>query len=303
MMENKQIPMMIAFVLAVVAVAAAAVILTGHGDSGKEYTVTFDPNGETFDEAPGTQKVRSGDLAKSPGTVLNSDGSKTVDGWYTDKQCTQQNEWDFGSGKVTSDLRLYAHWISAGCTVTLTSDPLSAIAFTYSIDGGTQKEYTAPITVKTGSTLSATAAVGTDYRIKEWDDGTGTATRPATISGTAEWTAYARTPAFVTFHYDGEDTVPAYKQEFDPDKAFTLEANRFAVPEGKVFGWWTADAATCGFEYYDKENLQTVPSGSIDVYAVWAVSETLSTGNEAYIYTSGTNGGNIGFITGTAAIT
>lgn len=302
MMENKQIPMIIAFVLAVVAVAAAAVILTGHGDSGKEYTVTFDPNGETFDEAPGTQKVRSGDLAKSPGTVLNSDGSKTVDGWYTDKQCTQQ-KWDFGSGKVTSDLRLYAHWISAECTVTLTSDPLSAIAFTYSIDGGTQMEYAGPITVKIGSTLSATAAVGTDYRFKEWDDGTGTATRTATISGTAEWTAYARTPAFVTFHYDGEDTVPAYRQEFDPDKEFTLEANRFTAPEGKVFGWWSVNFLSGDLEFYDGQKVVVDEDDPIDVYAVWATVETLDTGNKAYLYQAQADGGTVGLITGAAELT
>lgn len=111
MQNNNNLIMIIAAVLAVavIAVSAAIVVFGGSNDSGKEYKVTFDPNGEEFLTPIEPQTVKSGDMARDPGSDFNKDGTKMVDGWYTDNKCTYR--YDFSS-QVKQDLTLYAKWIN-----------------------------------------------------------------------------------------------------------------------------------------------------------------------------------------------
>ena len=90
MQNDKNQVLIIAAILAVavIAVSAAIVIFHDNGNSGKEYKVTFDPNGEEFLTPIDPQTVKSGDMARDPGSVYNKDSTKFTDGWYTDKTCT-----------------------------------------------------------------------------------------------------------------------------------------------------------------------------------------------------------------------
>lgn len=281
-MEKNRMILIAILAAAIVIVAAAAVVLSGHGGSEKECTVTFDANGETFGKAPGPQTLHPGDPVISPGAVLNKDGTKAVDGWYTDRRCTE--EWDFADDRVTGDLTLYAHWDYADCTVTLVSDPEGAVTFRYSINSGTPTDYRGPITLSIKDELTAIAVIGRGYVFDGWDDGTAEPSRTAEVTGTATWTAAASESGIITYHFDTADTVPSYQQEFRPGAETHLMPLGFDTPSGKTFGWWTADPAACGFAYYDTESTVIDAPASFDLYAVWTVSEKLGSGNTAYLY-------------------
>ena len=184
----------------------------------------------------------------------------------------------------------------------MVSDPEDVMTFTYCIDGGAEKPYTAPIALACGHTLTVKASVPEEYAFDQWDDGTKTVTRTAVISEDQTWTAGAYLRPSITFHYDGDDTQEPYVQYFEVDKEFTLEANRFTAPQGKAFGWWSEDVVGGTLRFYDSQKVIVDEDDTIDVYAVWATVETMSTGNKAYLYDPGTNGGTVGFITGTAAV-
>lgn len=90
------------------------------GTTTTYYTVGFDTNnlGGTVDD----QTIESGKYATEP-TTPSADGY-TFGGWYTDKDCTDGNQWNFTTDKVTKDTTLYAKWTatSPATTYTVTFD-------------------------------------------------------------------------------------------------------------------------------------------------------------------------------------
>ena len=75
---------------------------SGGGSDSDKYTVTFYVEGEVYE----TQSVSSGKRATKPEDPEFSDSSKVFTGWFTEE--TFENEWNFTTGMVTSDLDLYA---------------------------------------------------------------------------------------------------------------------------------------------------------------------------------------------------
>ena len=87
---------------------------TAKWEAKKQYTVTFDLNGQTG-TAPETQSVYEGNKATAPQTAPTADGYK-FDGWYTDTECTKA--FDFGTA-IEANTTLYAKWSKALIPVTM----------------------------------------------------------------------------------------------------------------------------------------------------------------------------------------
>lgn len=90
---------------------------SGSTPSVDKYTVSFDTN-KPGDAVP-NQTIESGKYATEPATP-SADGY-TFGGWYTDKDCTDGNQWNFTTDKVTGNITLYAKWVARkyafGCYV------------------------------------------------------------------------------------------------------------------------------------------------------------------------------------------
>lgn len=86
------------------------------GTTTTYYTVGFDTNnrGDAIDN----QTIESGKYATEPATP-SADGY-TFGGWYTDKDCTDGNQWNFTTDKVTKDTTLYAKWTATTSATTYT---------------------------------------------------------------------------------------------------------------------------------------------------------------------------------------
>ena len=74
-------------------------------DGNKEFTVTFESNGGSKVDS---QKVKDGSVATEPEAPTRE--GYTFGGWYTDKKCTDGNEFDFAKTKIEADTTLYAKW-------------------------------------------------------------------------------------------------------------------------------------------------------------------------------------------------
>lgn len=90
------------------------------GTTTTYYTVGFDTN--NHGDAIDNQTIESGKYATEP-TTPSADGY-TFGGWYTDKDCTDGNQWNFTTDKVTKDTTLYAKWTATppAATYTVTFD-------------------------------------------------------------------------------------------------------------------------------------------------------------------------------------
>ena len=89
---------------------------SGSTPSVDKYTVSFDTN--KHGDAVPNQTIESGKYATEPATP-SADGY-TFGGWYTDKDCTDGNQWNFTTDKVTKDTTLYAKWTATTPAATYT---------------------------------------------------------------------------------------------------------------------------------------------------------------------------------------
>lgn len=83
-------------------------------DLPKSYQVVFDVQGHG--EAPEPELAKAPDWKVAEPSPAPSDEGYTLEGWYTDRDCTVGNEWDFNN-KVTDDMVLYAKWVGNSYTI------------------------------------------------------------------------------------------------------------------------------------------------------------------------------------------
>ena len=218
-----------------------------------KYTVTFDFNtGKT--STPKTEEVEYGSSVSKPTEPTNT--GYTFGGWYTDKDCTNGNEFSFDT-KITRDITLYAKWTKNRYTVTFDVDGQTDLISSVPVEhgNGVSKPDTSKLT-KEGHTFDGwyTDATHTN-KYTNWGD-----------SITRNTTFYARwnvNPYELTIHYTDTD---ATTKSYDYGTAIKLD-----IPQrdGYTFDGWTA-------ENIDVPNLNqnlqyefTMPAGNVTLTAKW----------------------------------
>ena len=100
-----------------------------------KYTVTFNSQGGSNINP---QFVSYGSKANKPDDPIKS--TYTLEGWYKNYlcsgatgECTYIDKYDFNAETVTSDITLFAKWVST--TSVITKNPVSAKPFSVSVDG------------------------------------------------------------------------------------------------------------------------------------------------------------------------
>ena len=84
--------------------------------TAEKFKVTFNC-GEGATNVPAVQEVQAGGKATKPATDPTKTGY-TLAGWYTDKDCTEGNEFDFDKDTITEETTLYAKWQAAEYSIT-----------------------------------------------------------------------------------------------------------------------------------------------------------------------------------------
>ena len=218
-----------------------------------KYTVKFDFNtGKT--STPKTEEVEYGNPVSEPTKPTNT--GYTFGGWYTDKDCTNGNEFNFDT-KITRDTTLYAKWTKNRYTVTFDVDGQTDLISPVSVEhgNGVSKPDTSKLT-KEGYTFDGwytDAAYTNKYAL--WGD-----------SITGNTTLYARwnvNPYELTIHdTDTDSTTKSY------DYGTTIKLD---IPQrdGYTFDGWTA-------ENIDVPNLNqnlqyefTMPASNVTLTAKW----------------------------------
>ena len=218
-----------------------------------KYTVTFDFNtGKT--STPKTEEVEYGSSVSKPTEPTNT--GYTFGGWYTDKDCTNGNEFSFDT-KITRDITLYAKWTKNRYTVTFDVDGQTDLISSVPVEhgNGVSKPDTSKLT-KEGHTFDGwytDAAHTNKYAL--WGD-----------SITRNTTFYARwnvNPYELTIHDTDTD---ATTKSYDYGTAIKLD-----IPQrdGYTFDGWTAE----GIDVPQlNQNLQyefTMPASNVTLTAKW----------------------------------
>ncbi|MBR4325914.1 MAG: MFS transporter, partial [Bacteroidales bacterium] len=99
-----------------------------HG-TGK-LTVTYDFNVASLSTAnyDDASLCYESTATEPTGTQIPTYAGHSLTGWYTDATCSEGNEWNFATDKVTDDVRLYAKW------------EVNEYDITYDLDGGSLAE-------------------------------------------------------------------------------------------------------------------------------------------------------------------
>ena len=204
------------------------------------YVIKFDVNGHGLDTAPGDIKdVAYSSTFKKPADPTET--GYTFIGWYTDKDCTDGNKFDFDA-PVTSDtyeITLYAKWEINKYTVTFdfntgkTSTPKTE-----------EVEYGTPVSKPTEPTNTGYTFGGwyTDKACTDGEEFTFDADGKSTTSITdniilyAKWTKNRYT---VTFDVDGQtDLLPSVPVEHGNGVSKPTNPTK----EGYTFDGWYTDA-------------------------------------------------------------
>ncbi len=216
-----------------------------------KYTVTFDFNtGKT--STPKTEEVEYGNPVSEPTKPTNT--GYTFGGWYTDKDCTNGNEFNFDT-KITGDITLYAKW------------EINKYTVTFDVDG--QTDLISPVSVEHGNGVAKpTAPTKEGYTFDGWYPDAAYTNKYTNWgdSITRNTTFYARwnvNPYELTIHYtDTDSTTKSY------DYGTTIKLD---IPQrdGYTFDGWTAE----GIDVPQlNQNLQyefTMPAGNVTLTAKW----------------------------------
>lgn len=225
----------------------------GKQETGETYTVMFNYN---YDGAPSSliRQVQGGTAVAEPDEP-ERDGYG-FDDWFTDKNCTDGNEYDFSS-LVTGNMILYAGWTSTSATVTFNYNYVGAPAMTtQTVDIGEKVEVPAePVRKRydfTGWYIDAACTQENKFDFNTAVDGSLTL-----------YAGWLQTEAIITFNYNYPDAPEADMQELEIGNK--IEEPDEPLREGYDFiGWFTdADAET-------KYDFNSTPAGDITLYAGWA---------------------------------
>ena len=259
----------------------------GSTPSVDKYTVSFDTN--KHGDAVPNQTIESGKYATEP-TTPSADGY-TFGGWYTDKDCTDGNQWNFTTDKVTKDTTLYAKW-------TATSP---ATTYTVTFDANGHGTAPAQLTgIASGSTITAPTSPTADGYIfggwyKEaacttpWNFTTDKVTGNITLY--AKWVA--RKYAFGCYVFENNPTVGTNPSQTVTDiatdySAFDIDNISFGAMKiqyeagTKEFGGWKIKTANAQISFYvENDSKVLLQSGSYGKNQQFTITYTdATTGKE-----------------------
>ncbi|MCH5249861.1 MAG: InlB B-repeat-containing protein, partial [Lachnospiraceae bacterium] len=222
-----------------------------------EYLVEFETDGgSTVD----SQIVKKGEKVSKP-TDPTKEGNTFI-GWYTDRECTAGNEYDFENNTVTEDTTLYAKWEKAKYSVTFNTG-----------EGGS--EVTAQ-TVEHGDPCPApNAPTKSGYVFDGWyTDSNCTAGNEYSfatpVTGNLELFAKWLVARTVTFETNGGSSISA--QIVGDGK--TAERPEDPTKRGYTFDNWYSDS-----ECTELYNFTTPVTKDITLYANWTKNSGPETGD------------------------
>lgn len=213
-----------------------------------QYTITFESNGGSSVTAI-TQDFNT--AVTEPTDPTKTD--YTFSGWFTD-DITFENEYTF-STMPAQNITLYAKWISAASSVTVTFDS----------DGGSEVSQQI---LESGSLITEPSdPTKTGYTFVKWEDSFGVEwnfavnTVTENITLTAVWTINQYT---ISFNVDGGSSVSPITQDYDT----AVVAPADPTKTDYTFGGWYSDAGlTSAYTF------STMPAQNIMVYAKWVSLE------------------------------
>ncbi len=242
--------------------------------SENDKTVTFDSQGGS---AVSSQTVTVGEKATKPTTDPIKDGYD-FGGWYTNKDCTDGNEWNFDTDTVTTDITLYAKWTET------TTPEAPKFTVTFDSQGGStvnpqqvEKDKTVPKpTDPTRSGYTFDAWYKESACTNKWDFSTDTVTENITLY--AKWTEKVTYPIIkyytVTFETNGGSEIA--NQTIASGKTATMPQT--PTKNGYEFlGWFTDE------DFNEVYRFATPVTEDITIYAKWK--------SDDYIVTFDSNGG------------
>ena len=217
---------------------------------GEACKVTFATNGGS--KVP-SQTLARGDKVKKPSDPTRT--GYTFEGWYKDKECTK--EWDFDSDKVKKDTTIYAKWKIITYTVSFVTEEEYEVAPQRTDYGKKVKE---PVL-----SLPSGYHVEGWYKEKEyrnkWNFAKDTVKGDMTLYGKIE----ADTVKLIYHDNGGWGSMEPSKGLVN--ETVTVEENTF-TREGYTYVSWNTAPDGSGEYYKAGDRYFLKPSGN-DLYAIW----------------------------------
>ena len=182
-------------------------------------------------------------------------------GWYDDP--AGQHPHSFSGTMGPQNITVYAHWVAP---------TVSGVAYITMEGTGGQKDLTIPYggTIDESMLPNPQEPAGEGWTFAGWATKNGDTYMPFHFStkiyeNIELYPYYTNKSSYTVTYTDGKDTVTDMKRYASGAHA-DVQANSFAVPEGKVFLGW-AETADGAVKYQPNDKLRM--NASVTLYAVW----------------------------------
>ena len=182
-------------------------------------------------------------------------------GWYDDP--AGQHPHSFSGTMGPQNITVYAHWVAP---------TVSGVAYITMEGTGGQKDLTIPYggTIDESMLPNPQKPAGEGWTFAGWATKNGDTYTPFHFStkiyeNIELYPYYTNKSSYTVTYTDGKDTVTDMKRYASGAHA-DVQANSFAVPEGKVFLGW-AETADGAVKYQPNDKLRM--NASVTLYAVW----------------------------------
>ena len=186
-------------------------------------------------------------------------------GWYDDP--AGQHPHGFSGTMGPQNITVYAHWVAP---------TVSGVAYITMEGTGGQKDLTIPYggTIDESMLPNPQKPAGEGWTFAGWATKNGDTYTPFHFStkiyeNIELYPYYTNKSSYTVTYTDGKDTVTDMKRYASGAHA-DVQANSFAVPEGKVFLGW-AETAGGAVKYQPNDKLRM--DASVTLYAVWGDTE------------------------------
>ena len=281
------------------------VIYYGGSGSGTCYYVTYDGNGA---EAGCISDATAYTSSSNSVTVLGNTGGNafvrdgyTFNGWNTKANGSGDSKTAGGTFTITKDTVLYAQWVSAASTytVSITADPdgygsVSSSSVTSVASGTTLSASTNTLSVGTTDvTATATSASAEyTYAFSSWTKSDGT-DLPSTV--TSDLSVYANFTRSAKSYTLAWNTNGGSDLAGDPTSGTVAYGTTLTFPTDPTLSNYTFDGWKTNNDGTGTTAGATMPAAATTYYAAWKQTVTLKTGAQGsgsdqtpYVYKNGT---------------
>ena len=183
-------------------------------------------------------------------------------GWYDDP--AGQHPHSFSGTMGPQNITVYAHWVAP---------TVSGVAYITMEGTGGQKDLTIPYggTIDESMLPNPQEPAGEGWTFAGWATKNGDTYMPFHFStkiyeNIELYPYYTNKSSYTVTYTDGKDTVTDMKRYASGAHA-DVQANSFAVPEGKVFLGWNTKADGTGTTYYPGSKIPV--TDNLTLYAIW----------------------------------